>query len=331
MKKTIARSNMKKFITLTIDVEPDCTPTWRYSDPLTFRGVEQGIGQRLHPLFRKHQIVPTYLINNVVLEDDKSVEVLRSLPGQFELGTHLHPEFIEPEKEFVDYAGKKGEGNCCFLPPEIEYKKIENITRLFETRFDHQPVSFRAGRFSAGASTIASLEKCGYKVDTSVTPHVKWNDKTRAEAVDFSDAPEQPYLIEPGTILGQSEKGRLLQVPVSITTAKASLWNELKRTHLGMRDSIRNWKPVWLRPVYSDLKEMMNLVETYTRKYSDREVMVFNMMFHNVEAMPALSPYTKTEEDCKRYLQLLENFFIYCAEKNITGIKLGDLYDLFKR
>src|SRR6185436_20824439 len=99
---------MNVYLVVTIDVEPDCTPTWQYSNPLKFRGVSVGIKERLQPLFNKYDITPTYLINNVVLEDPQSIKVLAGLEGKFELGTHLHPEFIEPEKTHADYAGKRG-------------------------------------------------------------------------------------------------------------------------------------------------------------------------------------------------------------------------------
>ena len=88
---------MKVYLVITIDVEPDCTPTWKYSSPLTFHGVTEGIQKRLQPLFNKYNIVPTYLINNVVLEDGQSTDTFLKLEGRFELGTHLHAEFIAPE------------------------------------------------------------------------------------------------------------------------------------------------------------------------------------------------------------------------------------------
>ncbi|HEY5588584.1 MAG TPA: hypothetical protein VIK86_06480, partial [Candidatus Paceibacterota bacterium] len=149
------------YLTVSIDVEPDCSPSWNYSNPLTFKGVSIGIKDCLQPLFNKYGIVPSYLINNIVLEDNKSVNILKNLEGEYELGTHLHPEFIEPEKLFFDYAGKKGEANCCFYKPDIEFEKIKNITELFENKFGYKPTSFRAGRFSAGKNTIASLIKLG--------------------------------------------------------------------------------------------------------------------------------------------------------------------------
>jgi hypothetical protein len=105
---------MNKYLVITIDVEPDCSSTWKYSNPLTFNGVKEGIAKRLQPLFNKYKACPTYLINNVVMEDEQSVRVFLDLQGNFELGTHLHSEFIQPEKIFVDYAGKKGEANQCF-------------------------------------------------------------------------------------------------------------------------------------------------------------------------------------------------------------------------
>ena len=70
---------MQKFCTITIDVEPDCTPTWNYSNPLSFDGVKTGIAEILMPLFDKYGVRPTFLINNVVLEDDLSVEIFKKL------------------------------------------------------------------------------------------------------------------------------------------------------------------------------------------------------------------------------------------------------------
>lgn len=275
-------------------------------------------------------MAPTYLVNNVVLEDKRSCEVLKHLPGKFELGTHLHPEFIEPNKTEYDYAGKKGEVNSCFLDPAIEFEKIKSITDLFWQQFNYAPSSFRAGRFSAGANTIDSLVKLGYKSDTSVTPHVVWNDKTRERPVNYSNAKEQPYFIKKGTILDEDASGALLEVPVTISTKKTSIVKELKRTWLGLRHNIESHRPVWLRPVFSDLHQFIDLAEEYGRNYDRNEIVVYNMMFHNVEVMPGLSPYTRTENDCKAYLDQLEKFFIYCAGKNIRGITLTDVYNLYR-
>jgi hypothetical protein len=321
---------MKAYLVITIDVEPDCTTTWQYSDPLTFKGVSIGIKERLQPLFIKHDIIPTYLINNVVLEDVESITIFSRLEGQYELGSHLHPEFMEPQKSSTSYAGKRGLANSSEYTPDIEFEKIKNITKLFTDNFNYKPTSFRAGRFSAGPNTIACLDKLGYKVDTSVTPHVIWNDKTRKNPVDYRNAREQPYFIKRDTILEEDVKGNILQVPVSIVNKPAALWGELRRTFFGIRSPLKKTKSVWLRPVYSSNADLRNVVEDTLHRYRDEKVVVLNMMFHNVEVMPGLSPYTKTESDCEVYLNQLISFFQYCKTKNIKCVALTDLYEIQK-
>jgi hypothetical protein len=303
-----------KYLVITIDVEPDCSLSWRYSDPLTFDGVSVGIVERLQPLFNRFDVVPTYLINNVVLEDRRSVEAFRSLTGRFELGSHLHGEFIEPQKKFSDYAGKKGEANQCALPADVEYAKMENLTRLFERCFDRKPTAFRAGRFSAGPNTIRCLEQLGYKVDTSVTPHVIWSDKAREVPLDFMSAPEQPYFVAPGTLLDAGPAGAVLEVPVSIMDRR-----------ILFRD-----RPIWLRPVFSGYREMRRLLHVFGGRYASRPVTVFNMMFHNVEVLPGKSPYTRTERDCEQYLNVIERILTYCRENGIVSVGLSALHEIFR-
>lgn len=305
---------MEKFLVVTIDVEPDCTPTWHYSNPLTFEGVSLGIRKRLQPLFNRYGVVPTYLINNVVLEDKNSVQIFQNLEGKFELGTHLHGEFVEPDKKYFDYAGKKGEANQCAYPMEVEYAKMHNITRLFQDAFDYAPTSFRAGRFSAGKNTIRILDELGYKVDTSVTPHVNWNDKSRDFPVNYRDAIEQPYLIKKDSYLENDPRGTILEVPVTIRRGNKFL---RKRTK-------------WLRPVFSDFEDFKSIYNYYCEAYRSAGKVVFNIMFHNVEVLPKASPYTLTEQDCEKYLQLLDNFFELLSRSGTKMVGLSDLYAEYK-
>jgi hypothetical protein len=307
---------MNQYFVITIDVEPDCTPTWHYSNPLTFHGVTYGIKEKLQPLFNKYDACPTYLINNVVLEDGPSTETLLKLEGTYELGTHLHAEFIEPEKRFENYAGKKGEENQCFLDPDIEFAKMKNLTVLFERTFGRRPLSFRAGRFSAGSNTIACLNALGYKVDTSVTPNVRWNDQTRKVAVDYRHTPEQPYFIKENAYPEKDPRGSILEVPVSISMARQ--WILFK-------------KPLWLRPYMSDISDFKKVMKYQSRKHMECDLLVFNMMFHNVEVLPKLSPYPQTENESKVYLDSIEAFLAHCKRNQIKSIGLSDLYDIYRR
>ncbi|HLA54310.1 MAG TPA: hypothetical protein VK618_13435 [Flavitalea sp.] len=320
---------MKQFLILSIDVEPDCTPSWTYSNPLSFTGVSVGIKQRLQPLFDKYEIVPTYLVNNVVLENEESVAVFKTLSGRCELGTHLHPEFIEPQKQFHEYAGRKGEANCCFYPPELEFAKIDEITRLFVRKFDFAPRSFRAGRFSAGLNTISSLRKLGYLVDTSVTPNVRWDDRTREKPVDFRHAPGQPYWISESSMVESGENQSLLEAPVTIIREKLSLVQAMKYTIRNKRLPYKRSRALWLRPVFSGIRNLEKIMESTYQQNAEAGIVVYNMMFHNVEVMPGLSPYSKTETDCQQYLGTLEWLFNYCKQKNILSISLSELHEKY--
>lgn len=302
------------FLAITIDVEPDCSSNWRYSDPLTFAGVSVGIKNILQPLFTRYETPPTYLINNVVLEDKQSVAILSSLNGRFELGTHLHPEFIEPDKKYFEYAGKKAEANCCFLRPEVERHKLESITQLFKEQFGYNPVSFRAGRFSAGVNTISSLIDLGYKVDSSVTPAVTWNDPSREGIVDYSRQSVYPYWLDKGSFPDSSDSKKLLEVPVSIIKMKR--WP-------------RRPKTCWLRPVYSTDSEMIRLSKKIIENAPPNAPVILNMMFHNVEVMPGLSPYASNQDAANRLINQIENYLKWCQKKNILGITLEDYYEKF--
>ncbi len=318
------------FLTITIDVEPDCSSTWHYSSPLKFNGVKIGIKNLLQPLFNKYNIIPTYLINNVVLEDSESVEVFQNLKGRFELGTHLHPEFIEPQKSVFNYAGSKGEANSCYYPPKIEYQKIKNITNLFKNNFGYSPISFRSGRFSAGKNTIKSLVDLGYKVDTSVTPLIEWSDKTREFPVSYIDTPIQPYWTGENSFPQTINENIILEVPVTIIKYSAFSIIEILKSFFGLRRKISFSKPKWLRPIYSNLTDFKNIVTNLEKQFENQQIIVLNMMFHNVEVIPGISPYTRNQKECDKYLQMLEDFFIYCNEKEIQSVALSSLYEKYK-
>lgn len=306
---------MSIYLTITIDVEPDCSPTWHYSNPLTFDGVKIGIREKLQPLFNRYGFPPTYLINNVVLENEESVQTLSSLEGDFELGTHLHSEFIEPEKCFSNYAGVKAQMNQTDFSFEIERAKLQTITEQYIRCFGQHPFAFRAGRFSVRTHTIHCLSELGYQVDTSVVPNMTWKDNTRHSSEDYSSAPEQPYFIGKTSLVTPKLDGKILEVPV---------------TYCKMRHFFRS-RLAWLRPVYSNFNQMKRLAKQIFRIYQSNENIVLNMMFHNVEVIPGRSPYTQTEEDCVNYLKLLKTFLSFAQCSGIRGITLSELYDVYKK
>lgn len=301
-----------KYLALTVDVEPDSRwPTWTYADPLTFDGVSIGVNERFGPLCARLGLRPTYLINNIVLEHRPSVETL-ARQTNCELGTHLHPEFIGPDKKHSDYSGKTNGANQCFLPEKIEFEKLSSLTALFRGSFGRQPLSFRAGRFSAQAGTVRSLIKLGYKIDSSVTPHIVWDDPTREKPVDFRSAPEQPYFVSANDITKTDPASPLLEVPLTIIRK----WRFL---------SLRTY---WFRPGYSTPAQLMKIADSPPEQGQD---CVLNMMFHNVELVPGKSPYNSTEEECRSYLDAIESAARHCLNNGFKSATLSEIHDALRR
>ena len=86
----------RPLLCVSIDCERDKGPGWRIQRPASYVGVHDGIARKLHPLFRRFGVKPTYLLSAEVIRDPASAERLTRLPGSFELGTHLHAEYVAP-------------------------------------------------------------------------------------------------------------------------------------------------------------------------------------------------------------------------------------------
>jgi len=309
MKKTSHCDNV--YLIITIDTECDHNPQWARSNPITFKSITVGIPQILQPAFESVGAVPTYLLTVEVMEDRESVVALNNLKGRYEFGTHLHSAFIEPEKKFQNYAGIDSPDFQCNCPPEVEFKKLENLTNLFENSFNYNPSSFRAGRFGAGVNTLESLHKLGYLVDTSVTPHILWNEPNGS--VDYRKAPEQPYFPARGTMLEPAKvnDNGLLEIPVTVK----------KRFLRG---------PQWFRPWFSSVKKMKEVVRYHLKQYGHNDTIVINMMFHSMEVIPKASPYPQTDAEVTVFIDDMLSVLNWCKEEGIRFCSTKEFYSIFK-
>lgn len=296
------------YVTVSIDTEADHDPFWRRSAPLAFESINRGLPELLQPAFQSVSVVPTYLITVEVLEDEPSVRTLRQLPGAHELGTHLHAAFVEPHKKFHDYAGVSSDDFQSSYPPEVESAKLATLTELFTQRLGYRPTSFRAGRFGAGAHSINALESLGYRVDTSVTPGMRWHEPNGV--VDFRGAPDQPYHPAPGTIgtPGPCSPNRLLEVPVTMRPRR------FRRT------------PQWFRPWFSDVEGMKRVVHHHLRRHKDRtQPLCINMMFHSMEIIAGASPYPQSDDDVARFIDEMTEALAWCGTQGARFVGLSDL------
>ncbi len=297
--------NPKIYFVITIDTEADHSLDWKKSNPLTFRSITESIPALLQPLFNKYGAIGTYLLTVEVLENDKAVQVMSGI-DQCELGTHLHADYIEPDKKFYEYAGTLSSTFSHNYSPGIEREKISNITKLFERKIGYRPIVYRGGKFGFNNNTASSLMNFGYLVDTSVSPKISWK---KIDGPDFRKFLEQPYFIK-----NRDGSSQLLEVPITIMFL-SSIRRILNR-------------PTWLRPSYSSVGKMKKLIDKCITVYRHKKIIVLNMMFHSMEFLPGGSPYAKSQEDCQRLIHNLEFALRYGDEIGAEFCKLSQVSTL---
>ncbi len=164
---------------------------------------------RLHHLFARHGVRPTYVITHPVATDPRGAAVLRELlaGGDCEIGAHHHvwetPPCTLDDIQRHAYAST--------LPRQQFEDQLAALTGAIESAVGVRPVSYRSGRFGFSADHVSALEAQGYLVESSVAPLFYEAHKGGPE---FVEAPLTPYFLayDNATRAGTSN---LLEVPVS--------------------------------------------------------------------------------------------------------------------
>jgi len=300
-------------MSVTIDTECDKSLDWSNSNPLTFASITHGIPNILQPLFKKFDIKPTYFLSPEVIDNSKCVDTLKHIKNECELGTHLHADYIEPERTFEYFDGKGTHVFQTDFSDEVEFQKLKNLTENFKNAFGCSPKVFRAGRYAANSNTIKSLTELGYNVDSSFTPHIRWESPI-GSLIDHRSSPEQPYFCNHSNIYKASD-APLLEIPVTI----------IKGTKYLLMP-----KYLWFRPKFSSLREIKKIIKYVKSTYANNELIVLNMMFHSQEVIPNASPYTKTDSDVASYMIFLEEVFNIAIQEDVTFSTLEEIYEAFK-
>jgi hypothetical protein len=305
----------RAYLCVSIDTESDKGRGWRSRRPMSFDGIHDGVVKRLHPLFERFGAKPTYLLSPEVLRDEGCVETFRKLAPSSELGTHLHGEYAEPGASDPDVT-KDFQRD---YPPAVERQKLTYLTDLFIRAFDHQPQSFRAGRFGIGPASIGILESLGYAVESSVTPHMDWTS-SGAPGLSFRDAPSQPYRPDP-TEPGRAGSATILEVPVTIR----------RRFLNGVPGLGSRVDPRWLRPTRGTEAGLVRVAEdeiAAARRAAPHRPVILNAMFHNVEVVPGLSPYAYDEEGARSILDRVRALLSFARRQAIAVVGLGDVPEI---
>jgi hypothetical protein len=266
---------------------------------------------RLHALFARHGVRPTYLITHPVAVDPRSADVLRRLntDGDCEIGAHHHawetPPCTPEDVSRHPYASS--------LPLAQFEQQLATLTDAIHGSVGERPISYRSGRFGFSAAHVSALERRGYQIESSVAPLFY---EAHKNGPDFVEAPLRPYFLayDNATTPGTSQ---LLEVPLS-----AALNRRLpRRLQFFYARAPRNYttKRVlrklgiayvrWLRPSYSSLEDMISLATDLSRAGQP----VLNLLFHSSEAIVGGSPYNRTETELTAFCDRLERFFEFAT------------------
>ena len=268
---------------------------------------------RLHALFARHGVRPTYVITHPVACDQRSAEVMAQLldGGDCEIGAHHHawetPPFSPEDVERHPYASS--------LPRDQFEAQLESLTSAITRAVGRRPVSYRSGRFGFAADHVAALEGAGYLVESSIAPLFYEAHKGGPE---FVDAPLRPYFLAYDSAVDPGSSN-VLEVPVSaglnrrMPQALQRLYARAPSPYTTKRvlRALGIVRMRWLRPSYSSLDDMCALARDLVR----REVPVLNLLFHSSEAIVGGSPYNRTQAELDAFCERLDRFLAYATRE----------------
>ena len=268
---------------------------------------------RLHALFARHGVRPTYVITYPVATDSRSAEVIRSLHdgGDCEIGAHHHawetPPCTAEDVRRHPYAST--------LSRQQFEQQLQTLTSAIEKGVGVRPRSYRSGRFGFSAAHVAGLETCGYKVESSVTPLFY---EAHKGGPDFVAAPLTPYFLayDDPVVPGTSD---ILEVPVSAgLNRRLPAWLERAYARAPRPYTTKRvlraaglLRMRWLRPSYSSIEDMCGLARELSRQGEP----VLNVLFHSSEAIAGGSPYNRTQSELEAFLDRLERFVVFAIRE----------------
>ncbi|MBI3263708.1 MAG: hypothetical protein HYZ58_11245, partial [Acidobacteria bacterium] len=266
---------------------------------------------RLHACFQRHSVRPTYLVTHPVAVERRSADVLRQLSraGDCEIGAHHHAWETPPCAP--EDAGRHQ--YALQLSLDRFEAQLTHLSDAVGSVSGRRPRSYRSGRFGFGARHVSSLERAGFRIESSIAPLFY---EAHKGGPDFVDAPLRPYFlsyddaVRPGT-------SDLLELPLSVALNRRlprwleRLYGRAPKPYTTKRilRLLGLLKPIWLRPSYSSLDEMKRLA----RALKMSGVPLLNVLFHSSEAIVGGSPYNRTDSELQASTERLDRFLAYAT------------------
>jgi len=290
---------------VSIDTEED---NWNPSrQNVTLENIRE-LG-RLAAFFERVGVRPTYFTTYQVARDPQAAAALRdACDGRGEIAAHLHPWNTPPLSE----AFLPRNSMLKNLPADLQLAKLQRLTAALEDAFGLAPRAFRAGRYGLGPDTVAALVRCGYRVDSSVTPFVSW--ETFDDGPSFVGAPLDPYGLAPDRDVRQpaEDGGAVLEIPLSSGFSRRPfrLWGALDAPPFrwlrlaGLAARTGLLKRIVLSPELASVADMLTL----SRRLLEQGVRHLHLTWHSPSLTPGLSPFTATAGDVERLYASVEAY-----------------------
>jgi hypothetical protein len=294
---------------VSIDTEED---NWdRRRNNVTGKNI--GELPRLAAFFDRLGVRPTYFTTYQVAIDPCAADVLREVGDESrgEIAAHLHPWNTPPLTEAVIPRNSMLKN----LPPDLQLAKLQRLTTTLGEVFDLAPTSFRAGRYGLGRDTVAALARCGYRVDSSVTPYFSWENVD--DGPSFVGAPMVPYRLAPDRDVRQpAPDGDLLEIPLSYGFSRGPFrfWAPIHRCFeaaplrwlpaAGLASRVGLVSRIVLSPEMATADEMLTL----SRRLLEHGVRHLHVTWHSPSLAPGLSPFVATAADVERLYATVEAY-----------------------
>ncbi|MAU41773.1 MAG: WalW protein [Kordiimonas sp.] len=315
------------YLTVVIDTEEEFP--WHERFNRSNRSVDCIQQQYLaQDIFREYGIVPTYVIDHPVVDDDRAVEVLKEWAdkGECLIGTHLHPWVNPPyDEEVNEYNSYPGN-----LPPALEAEKLRILTGYIEERFGHRPVVYKAGRYGVGANTEKTLQDLGYQVDCSVVPYT---NLSREQGPDFRGLAGEPFWIN-------KEQG-LFEVPLTrdfpgllsgvLPDLGPRIYDQiasglfLKCRVPGILARLGLMERIPLTPEGVSVEEHKRLTEYLVKRHHR----FFSYTYHSSTLLVGGSPYAQNEAERNSFVERIDRFLDFfvnvCGGQSATPLQIRDM------
>ena len=235
---------------------------------------------KLHAMFERHGVRPTYLATWPVASDERAREALRYLllRGNCEIGAQHHAWETPP----CSPDDQDRHRLASSLPVDRFDAQLAELTAAVAGAIDERPVSYRSGAFGLDARHVSSLEREGYLVDSSVAP--LFSDARRG-GPDFVEAPATPYFLAYDSVVAPGSS-RVLEVPCSTALVRglpgSGVGGHARPPRSGLMRLLGRagvFRLQWLRPAGATLDAMRGLA----RRLADGGAPALNVLLYSRE------------------------------------------------